>query len=195
VCPTIALFSSTTNQSPFGGIFSTTWFRLKNWAAGLLRGLSFDDLDAGTDDDQGVRSLLHGEPPVVKVCGNETAVAEAVCEHVQHLLRQDQAKPENICVVAGTHRELDEYQPYLKKVCPAIHEIEPGKPEDSGTPGLRMATVHRVKGLEFDHVVLAGKLDEIDGAVAASEKSNQRRSLLYVAATRARCSLMVCRLG
>ncbi len=29
VCPTIALFSSTTNQSPIGGTFSTTWIRLK----------------------------------------------------------------------------------------------------------------------------------------------------------------------
>ena len=29
VCPTIALFSSTTNQSPIGGLFSTTWIRLK----------------------------------------------------------------------------------------------------------------------------------------------------------------------
>ena len=29
VCPWIALFSSTTNQSPIGGTFSTTWSRLK----------------------------------------------------------------------------------------------------------------------------------------------------------------------
>src|ERR1039458_1938427 len=28
VCPTIALFSSTTNHSPFGGLFSTAWIRL-----------------------------------------------------------------------------------------------------------------------------------------------------------------------
>ena len=33
VCPTIALFSSTTNHSPFGGPFSTAWVRLSgcNW--------------------------------------------------------------------------------------------------------------------------------------------------------------------
>jgi hypothetical protein len=29
VCPTIALFSYTTNQSPIGGSFSTTWIRLR----------------------------------------------------------------------------------------------------------------------------------------------------------------------
>jgi len=168
---------------------------LKNWATGLLRGLSFDDLDAGTDDDQGVRSLVHGEPPVLKTCANETAVAEAISEHVKELMARDQAKPESICVVAGTHRELDEYQKYLKRVCPALHQIEPGKPEDSATPGLRLATVHRVKGLEFDHVILAGKLDEMDAVDETSERFRQKRALLYVAATRARCSLFVCRVA
>ena len=168
---------------------------LKNWATGLLRGLSFDDLDAGTDDDQGVRSLVHGEPPVLKNCANETVVAEAISEHVKQLMARDQAKPESICVVAGTHRELDEYQKYLKRVCPAIHQIEPGKPEDSGTPGLRLATVHRVKGLEFDHVILAGKLDEMDAVGETSERFLQKRALLYVAGTRARCSLLVCRIA
>lgn len=167
---------------------------LKNWATGLLQGLSFDDLDAGTDDDQGVRSLVHGEPPILKTCANETAVAEAISEHVKQLMARDQAKPESICVVAGTHRELDEYQKYLKHVCPALHQIEPGKPEDSATPGLRLATVHRVKGLEFDHVILAGKLDEMDAVDETSERFRQKRALLYVAATRARCSLFVCRI-
>ena len=168
---------------------------LKNWATGLLKGLSFDDLDAGTDDAQGVRSLLHGEPPLVKSCPNETAVAEAISAHIKHLLETEQARPEAICVVAGTHRELEEYQKYLKQVCPAVHQIEPGKAEDSATPGLRMATVHRVKGLEFDHVILAGRLDDMDKLVETSERTKQKRALLYVAATRARCSLFVCRIA
>ena len=168
---------------------------LKNWAGGLLKGLSFDDLDAGTDDAQGVRSLLHGEPPVVKTCTNETAVAEAVSAQIKHLLEKEQVKPDAICVVAPTHRELDLYQQYLKPVCPAIHQIEPGRADDSGTPGLRMATIHRVKGLEFDYVVLAGRLDDMDAKVEASESTAQKRALLYVAATRARCALFVCRLA
>lgn len=168
---------------------------LKNWALGLLKGLSFDDLDAGADDDQGVRSLVHGEPPVLQTYPNEAAVAEAISAHARRLIEKEQAKPETICVVAGTHRELDEYEKYLKRVCPAVHQIEPGKPEDSGVPGLRMATVHRIKGLEFDHVILAGKLDEMDALDESTERVKQKRSLLYVAATRARCSLFVCRMA
>ena len=167
---------------------------LKNWAGGLLKGASFDDLDAGTDDAHGVRSLLHGEPPVVKTFPNETAVAEAISAQIKHLLEKGQVKPDTICVVAPTHRELDFYQQYLKQVCPTVHQIEPGRADDSGIPGLRMATIHRVKGLEFDYVVLAGRLDDLDAKVEASESTAQKRALLYVAATRARCALFVCRL-
>src|ERR1019366_9137347 len=35
-CPTIALFSSTTNHSPFGGFFSTAWTRLSQTLISLL---------------------------------------------------------------------------------------------------------------------------------------------------------------
>lgn len=139
--------------------------------------------------------LVHGEPPVLQTYPNEAAVAEAISAHARRLIEKEQARPETICVVAGTHRELDEYEKYLKRVCPAVHQIEPGKPEDTGVPGLRMATVHRVKGLEFDHIILAGKLDGMDALDESTERVKQKRSMLYVAATRARCSLFVCRMG
>ena len=164
---------------------------LKNWGMGLLKGLSFDDLDAGADDDHAVRSLVHGEPPLIRACPNETAVAETVATHIESLIAAD-AKPETICIVARTHHELDEYRKYLKQVCPTIHEIEPGEADDAATPGLRLATIHRVKGLEFDHVILAGKLENIEGTQEHSEETMQKRALLYVAATRARKSLFVC---
>ena len=32
----------------------------RRWAVGLLKGIAFDDLDGGTDDLKGYRSLLHG---------------------------------------------------------------------------------------------------------------------------------------
>jgi hypothetical protein len=166
---------------------------LKNWATGLLKGLSFDDLDAAADDAGGVRSLVHGKPPIVVSCPNDTSVSQAISEHVKRLIDVEQARPEAICVVAGTHRELEQFQKGLKQVCSAVHQIEPGKAEDSAAPGLRMATVHRVKGLEFDHIILAGRLDDLEHLVDTSERAKQRRALLYVAATRPRCSLFVCR--
>ena len=58
-----------------------------------------------------------------------------------------------------------------------------------------MATIYRVKGLEFDHVIIAGALDDADASPDAVERTTQNRALLYVAATRARKSLLVCRVS
>jgi superfamily I DNA/RNA helicase len=165
---------------------------LKNWATQLLKGGSFDDLDAGADDTNGVRSLMHGTPPVVKSCSSEIAAAEEVCAHVKSLLAVEQAEPEAICLVAHTHRELDQYERHLKVVCAAIHQIETGKADDGSRPGLRLATIHRVKGLEFDHVILAGQLEGLNSGPAITDQALHKQVLLYVAATRARRSLFVC---
>jgi superfamily I DNA/RNA helicase/mRNA-degrading endonuclease RelE of RelBE toxin-antitoxin system len=168
---------------------------VKNWATGLLKGLAFDDLDAGVDDTEGIRSIVHGEPPLVQTCTSVTAAAEAVCAHITQLLKADSARPETICLVARTHHELDEYQKYVSQACSAIHRIETGKADDRNTPGIRLATIYRVKGLEFDHVIIAGALDDADASPDAVERTTQNRALLYVAATRARKSLLVCRVS
>jgi superfamily I DNA/RNA helicase len=50
-------------------------------------------------------------------------------------------------------------------------------------PGvIRLATLHRAKGLEFDRVVVLGQAT----ALGPAEDTAQERSLLYVALTRAR---------
>jgi superfamily I DNA/RNA helicase len=165
---------------------------LKNWATGLLKGLSFDDLDAGTDEADGVRSLVHGEPPVIKTCSSQAAAAKEACAHIKALIGNG-ASPEGICFVARTHRELQSYENHLKQVCTKLHEIKRSEADDSSKPGLRLATIHRVKGLEFDHVVIADKLKNLEPSATPRDSAHQERALLYVAATRARHSLLVCR--
>jgi len=168
---------------------------VKNWAIGLLKGYSFDDLDAGVDDTDAVRSIVNGEPPVVKACSGVTEAADLVCSHITQLLQGESAPPETICLVARTHYELEAYEKYVRQVCPTIHQIEPGKADDGTKPGIRLATIHRVKGLEFDHMIIAGALDDFDTPSSDStEKITANRALLYVAATRARKSLLVCRI-
>jgi hypothetical protein len=168
---------------------------VKNWATGLLKGLAFDDLDAGVDDTEGIRSIVHGAPPLIQACASVTAAAECVCAHIAQLLKAESARPETICLVARSHHELDEYQQYVRQVCPAVHRIEPGKADDGTAPGIRLATIHRVKGLEFDHMIIAGVLDDADATPDSVERTPRNRSLLYVAATRARKSLLVCRIS
>jgi mRNA-degrading endonuclease RelE of RelBE toxin-antitoxin system len=167
---------------------------VKNWASGILKGLTFDDLDAGFDDAEGIRSLVHGEPPIVETCSSETAAWESAASHIKQLLRTHETKPEGICVVARTHRELDECQKYLSQVCPIVHRVEPGKADDGSAHGLRIATIHRVKGLEFDHVIIVEPHEHPGAATQNEEDVRRNRILFYVAATRVRRSLFVCRI-
>ena len=74
------------------------------------------------------------------------------------------------------------------------------KTDDRRLPGVRLATMHRVKGLEFSCIILAGINDvtlprllpsmESD-TTAWAEHGARERSLLFVAATRARDRLVV----
>ncbi len=166
---------------------------LKNWASGLLQGMSFDDLDAGLDDLTGVRSLLHGEPPVISQAANPTQLAEQVISHIEELTHSGVA-PETICVVAPSHRQVEKLRKHADSSGGLTHVIEPSKADDTAQKGLRLATIHRVKGLEFDHVILAGPFDPQRKEDESAEAHARRLSLLYVAATRARKSLCVCRL-
>lgn len=61
---------------------------------------------------------------------------------------------------------------------------EPGDPSS----GVELATFHRAKGLEFDHVFLVG-VEDGTVPLARSEHLEEERRLLYVAVTRARHSL------
>jgi hypothetical protein len=160
---------------------------IKTWSHRLLSGLSFDDLDAGVDDDNAVRSILHGEAPEVHSCNSEREVKESVAKQIQTLLGSG-APPSSICVVAASHREVDYLLHSLQEIHPHISKIETGQADDAAQGALRIATIHRVKGLEFDHVILAGKL----AGFGQDDVLPSNRSLLYVAATRARKSLTIC---
>lgn len=163
---------------------------VKRWAMGLLAGLSFDDLDAGEDKMDGVRSLTHGEDPIVVTKPTKAAAAEAIAGHIKALLGDEANRPESICVIARTHRDLADYRALLQPVCPKMHEIKTEVADDSSVAGVRLATIHRVKGLEFDHVIIAE-----DPGAASKGSEQQHRVLMYVAATRCRKSLFVCRVG
>ncbi len=73
-----------------------------------------------------------------------------------------------------------------------------------GEPGIRLGTMHRVKGLEFPVMILVGVnsgVVPLRGAVvegdstARAEHEERERALLFVAATRARDHLIVTSFG
>jgi len=169
--------------------------QIRQWAMAMLEGLSFDDLDGGIVNEKGYRSLLSGPTPQVYGFDSPQDEADFIGEQINELL--ETRKPTEICLVARTNKQLqDVYRPVLRTM--NIKHTVLNK--DNIPKGVAVATMHRVKGLEFPVMILAGvnegtvplKVKGINSDPAAlKEHLNRERSLLFVAATRARDGLII----
>lgn len=171
----------------------------RRWAVRVLSGLAFDDLDGGEDSHRGYRSLMHGPSPTVREFGTYADEVRGITTRLEHLLGKGTSS-EDICLVCRTNGLVKQYEGALKSDGYEVYCIRRNVSEDRKFRGLRLATMHRVKGLEFDHVIVAGVNDGIvphtqamygDGPVKNKQREAQERSLLYVAATRARKSVLI----
>ena len=119
-------------------------------------------------------------------------------------LKQVQAEDSSlrgVCVVARTRRERDAIAAALGERDLAHVALEAGAVDAAETEGVRLATMHRVKGLEFDRVVMASinadlvplpaAIDARGDAVERESAETEERALVYVAATRAKKELLV----
>ncbi|WP_349826870.1 3'-5' exonuclease [Brevibacterium litoralis] len=169
-------------------------------AAGSAAGQGVTDLEDNVESVVGYRSLRRGTRPVVR--GFESAQAEA--EFVAGVIRgwldreTDPVKPEQIAVLVRDWKAQNDVIRRLSELDVDIQPID-GKASSRGQSPLVM-TMHRAKGTEFRNVVLWGVNDgsmpvrlakeRYDEEVAA-DIDQRERSLLYVAATRARDELVV----
>jgi superfamily I DNA/RNA helicase len=115
------------------------------------------------------------------------------------------ALPESVCVVGRTRKILGTYTAYLRGEGMETYEIKRDTAEQRDKPGVRITTMHRVKGLEFEHMLIVSAnrgvvpLDRAirDGedAVARRNTETAERALLYVALTRAKKSAAITGFG
>jgi len=163
-------------------------------AVGLLEGCTADDLDGGTDPQKGYRSLTHGEPPVRRHFASADEQAVEIARLIKTTVMQGTLAAA-MCVVARTHRELDDIEHRLQAQRLSTQRIQVDATEAGTANAVRLATMHRVKGLEFDTVIAASINDRLVPPQSALETADpveratierEERSLLYVALTRAR---------
>jgi superfamily I DNA/RNA helicase len=176
----------------------------RRWAVNLLKGINFDDLDGGVDDQKGYKSLIHGIKPVVKTTNSFQEEIDFIVNYLDKI-EQENGSLNEICLVARTHDLLKQYEGAFKAKGKETYFIRRSEPEDRRKPGIRLATMHRVKGLEFERVVIAGVNDGIvplkgewlktNDSVIKSESDIHERALLYVAATRAKKEVVVTSFG
>lgn len=172
---------------------------IRKFAFGLLNGVSFDDLDENYDNGRECQSLTHGDLPEI----NEFTTPEEELTFIVSKIRELESKGvemKNICIVARTHRLLDNYIVGLQREGIRSFEIKANKNDDRTFEGVRVATMHRVKGLEFDHMFIAavnkkvlpfGTRADFEDDLSLEEFRTAEKCLLYVALTRARKSAYV----
>ncbi len=172
---------------------------IRKWAFGLLKGLSFDDLDDGFDDGTQSVSLLHGERPTVQDFQSADQEFDYVLEQIMSVIEQG-GMPEGICIVGRTNAIIQDYVDRLRTNGVELYEIRRSKVDDRRHKGVRVATMHRVKGLEFERVfVVAANRQTIplsyalavDDLQARETALKAERCLLYVALTRAKQQVTV----
>ena len=101
--------------------------------------------------------------------------------------------------------ERDAIKRHLNAQDVEVELIERDTADDGAQAGVRLATMHRVKGLEFDRVVMASMNEGLVPLSVAIESGSddtaretaetEERSLVYVAATRAKKELLVLSYG
>lgn len=162
----------------------------RKWATAVLANCTVDDMDNGTESNKGYRSLSKGVPPQVLTFADTAEEVTAIAQAIKDLQTKG-VEPSAICIAARNRSKVDEYKRELQARGVVSDIIEPYK-RARDSKFCRLATFHRVKGLEFDYMILAGMDDQTWEKDMKDEDSQLRaRCLVHVAATRARIELLV----
>lgn len=167
---------------------------IRRYATALLEGVEVDDLDGGLDGTQDYRSLVLGQAPVVQNHVDMASEGQWLVQQIEQL--QSVGVPlSEICIVARTNRLCSDYEAVLQSHGLLTHTLSRQKTDDRSQEGVRFATMHRVKGLEFRCVMMAGINDGVVPLGVAMKSSQDvveqrltdlnERALFHVAATRA----------
>lgn len=166
---------------------------IRKYAFALLNGVAFDDLDEGHELGDKCQSLTHGEKPIVQSFRDARGEFDYIVQEIQRLQNAGAAGPE-ICIVARTKKLVEDYIAQLTKAGIRSYEIKRNKIDERSFEGVRVATMHRVKGLEFKYVFVVAVNDLIvplssaikrPDPISEAEAITAEKCLLYVAMTRA----------
>lgn len=176
---------------------------IREYAFALLKGISFDDLDEGFDPGDKCQSLTHGEKPIIKNFNTANDEFDFLLNEIKKLKDSGVALTD-ICVAARTKKLVDDYIALFTRAGIRSYVIKRNKVDDRSFDGLRVATMHRVKGLEFKYVFIAAvnnrivplwsAINKMD-SVSEAESLTSEKCLLYVAMTRAQKGVYITSYG
>ena len=171
---------------------------IKRVAIGVVKGVEFDDMDGGKENTNGYVSLIHeGEAPQYRIVDDANAEVQQVVDWMKECQNSD-IKLSEICIAAPSMNLLKDVQSRLHHDG-TDYKVLKGTQKQGSSDGVALCTLHSLKGLEYRVIILMGinernlpsKATEgypFSGMdkVAQKEFLSSKRSLLYVAITRAR---------
>lgn len=172
---------------------------IKRVALSVVKGVDFDDMDGGKENLKGYVSLIHeGEAPQYRIVVDANAEVQQVIDWMKECLDSD-IKLSEICIAAPSMNLLKDMQSRLHHDGTDYRVLKGSKRQGSTNGGVDLCTLHSLKGLEYRVIILMG-INERNipsrvkegypfsgmDKVAQKEFLSAKRSLLYVAITRAR---------
>ncbi|MPY59168.1 UvrD-helicase domain-containing protein [Streptomyces spongiae] len=169
----------------------------------LIEGSPFDDLDTGTDNLNGYRSVLTGLAPQFWRAPDRLTEMRAVATLIKERHDIHGTPYFAMAVSVPDGGSATEFAGILGSEPYSLPVVEMGKggvPADSDA--VRIGTMHRFKGLEFQRVFLTSVGDgqvphqrieqyRLQNPDRYRQEEQRARSLVFVAATRARDELVV----
>ncbi|MET9244940.1 UvrD-helicase domain-containing protein [Nonomuraea sp. NPDC003709] len=171
-----------------------TTHEILGMAVRLLGQEEWDDLDDGLDNLRGYRSVLRGPEPVFASYPTWDAELDGVVERVR------QWGGGSIAVCVPERRKVAEVEERLARAGIQSSPITADGPRLVEAP-VHVGTMHRFKGLEYQRMIIAGVAEGLvpahriaaykdDDPLRYRREMQGARSLLFVAATRARDSVV-----
>lgn len=166
------------------------------FAVGVLSGAQYTDLEQAEETTSDYRSARSGPEPQLIGCESQLDELQQVRDLIVSWL-DDGVVPESIAVLTRSQDERDRFVRGLSERGVSVRAVD----RSAASPGQPVVmTMHRAKGMEFSRVILSGADDKHVPAPVAlrgvpeeerAEALLRERSLLYVASSRARDSLVV----
>ena len=176
--------------------------KIRKRAVSLLLDVVADDLDGAGDDNKGFRSLVVGVEPIEKRFNTFDKEMDEIVETVFYWKEADGRAFSDYAVLVRRKSDVEAVRAALNERGMKSKEIKTDLTvRESEKDSVRIATMHRSKGLEFAGVIVAEinegiwpfrpeEYKDMD-LIAQKASDDSERSLLYVALTRAMNHAMI----
>lgn len=168
---------------------------IRKVADAIYEGTQIDNMDGDAEALTGYAALRHGAFPEAHLAKNFSEEINWICAQI-NALKDAGYSTQDMCVVVRTNDLTKTYAQALKAQGIAVHPISRNRPDNPDIEGVRIATMHRIKGLEFKVVFIAGMdLDIFSSPELTDDLQPNKacilleKSLFYVASSRA-CDLL-----